>query len=160
MFARLGRWCYRRRWIVVIAWIVTLVVGFATLSAVGTASRSDFDLPNVESRRGSDILEEHFGGFGAGFGGSVVFRAEQGVDDPTVRSAMSEAFDDIAQLGGLEITSPYSPDGARQIAAQGTEAGKVAYASIELPSDITGEEATAPRTRRPRCRRTATGSAC
>jgi RND superfamily putative drug exporter len=143
VFARLGRWCYRRRWIVVIAWIVTLIVGFGTLSAIGTESRSEFDLPDVESKRGTDILEEHFGGFGAGFGGSVVFRADQGVDDPAVREAMTQAFDDIAQLGDLEITSPYTPEGARQIAAQGPEAGKVAYASIELPSDITGEEATA-----------------
>ena len=68
MFARLGRWCYRRRWMVVIAWIVTLVVGFTTLSALGTESL-EFGLPDVESKRGSDILDDHFGGFGAGFGG-------------------------------------------------------------------------------------------
>ena len=143
MFARLGRWCYRRRWLVVIAWIVTLIVGFSTLSALGTESRSEFGLPDVESKRGTDILEDHFGGFGAGFGGSVVFRAPQGVDDPSVRAAMTDSFDRIAQLGDLEITSPYIPEGARQIASQGPEAGQVAYASIDLPSDISGEEATA-----------------
>ena len=45
---------------------------------------------------------------GAGPGGTIVFRAEQGVDDPAVRSAMSELF---ARVGALEgtptVISPY-----------------------------------------------------
>jgi len=143
VFARLGRWCFRRRWIVVIAWVATLVIGFSSLSALGTETRSEFSLPDVESKRGADILDESFGGFGAGWGGSVVFHADQGVADPGVREEMSAAFDRIADLGGLNIISPYAPEGARQIAAEGPEAGKIAYASIELPSDVTQEEATA-----------------
>ena len=143
MFARLGRWSYRRRWIVVVAWVATLIIGFTTLSAVGTETRSEFELPDVESKRGSDILEENFGGFGAGWGGSVVFQAEDGVEDPAVRAEMSEAFDRIAALDGLNLVSPYTPEGARQIAVEGPEAGRIAYASIELPSDVTQEEATA-----------------
>jgi RND superfamily putative drug exporter len=143
VFARLGRWCFRRRWIVVIAWVATLLAGFAALSALGTETRSEFELPDVESKRGSDILEESFGGFGAGWGGSVVFRAEQGVEDPAVRDEMSAAFDRIGALGGLNLVSPYSPEGARQIAPEGPEAGRIAYAAIELPSDVTQEEATA-----------------
>jgi RND superfamily putative drug exporter len=142
VFARLGRWCYRRRWIVVIAWVATLIVGSAVLGVVGTSSRSDFDLPDVESRRGTDILDENFGGVGAGFGGSVVFEARQGVEDPQVRARMSEAFDRIAAIDGITVTSPYTPEGAQQIARQGDQAGKIAYASIELPSDSTQEEAT------------------
>jgi putative drug exporter of the RND superfamily len=142
VFARLGRWCYRRRWIVVIAWVATLIVGSAVLGVVGTSTRSDFDLPDVESRRGTDILDENFGGVGAGFGGSVVFEARQGVEDPQVRARMSEAFDRIAAIDGITVTSPYTPEGAQQIARQGDQAGKIAYASIELPSDSTQEEAT------------------
>jgi putative drug exporter of the RND superfamily len=143
VFARLGRWCFRRRWIVVIAWVATLIIGFATLSALGTETRSEFSLPDVESKRGADILDESFGGFGAGWGGSVVFHADQGVEDPAVREEMSAAFDRIADIGGLNMISPYTPEGARQIATEGSEAGQIAYAAIELPSDVTQEEATA-----------------
>jgi putative drug exporter of the RND superfamily len=143
VFARLGRWCHRHRWIVIGAWVATLVVGFVSLSAIGTESRSEFELPNVESKRGTDILDDHFGGVGAGFGGSVVFRADQGVDDPEVKAAMSAAFERIGRLPGVDVTSPYDPAGARQIAVQGPEAGRIAYASVELSNETTGEEATA-----------------
>ena len=57
MFARLGRWCYARRRLVVALWIGAVVVLGSVLGAVGTTSRSEFTLPDVESRRGVDILE-------------------------------------------------------------------------------------------------------
>ena len=113
MFARLGRWCYRRRWMVVIAWIVTLVVGFTTLSALGTESRSSSACP-TSSQAGPDILDDHFGGFGAGFGGSVVFRRRRGRRPDRARGHDRRALDRIAQLGDLEITSPYAREGARR----------------------------------------------
>ena len=141
MFARLGRFCFRRRWLVVVAWVAALVVGGAVLGAVGTSSRSGFELPDVESKRGTDILEDHFGGVGAGFGGSVVFAADQGVTDPQVEAAMSGAFDRIADIPGLTVTSPYTPVGAPQISAAGPEAGRIAYATIDLPPEVTQEEA-------------------
>jgi putative drug exporter of the RND superfamily len=141
VFARLGRFCFRRRWLVVVAWVAALVVGGAVLGAVGTSSRSGFELPDVESKRGTDILDDHFGGVGAGFGGSVVFAADQGVTDPEVEAAMSRAFDRIADIQGLTVTSPYTPEGARQISSAGPEAGRIAYATIDLPSEVTQEEA-------------------
>jgi RND superfamily putative drug exporter len=141
VFARLGRFCFRRRWLVVVAWVAALVFGGAALSGVGTSSRSGFELPDVESKRGTDILDEHFGGVGAGFGGSVVFAADQGVDDPEVEAAMSEAFERIADIPGLTVTSPYSDEGARQISPAGPEAGRIAYATIDLPPEVTQEEA-------------------
>jgi putative drug exporter of the RND superfamily len=141
VFARLGRFCFRRRWLVVIAWVAALVVGGAVLGAVGTSSRSGFELPDVESKRGTDILDAHFGGVGAGFGGSVVFAADQGVADPEVEAAMSRAFERIDDIPGLTVTSPYAPEGARQVSAAGPEAGRIAYATIDLPPDVTQEEA-------------------
>jgi RND superfamily putative drug exporter len=142
VFARLGRFCFRRRWLVVVAWVAALVVGGAVLGAVGTSSRSGFELPDVESKRGTDILDDHFGGVGAGFGGSVVFAADQGVTDPEVQAAMGRAFERIAQIPGLTVTSPYSPEGGRQISAAGPEAGRIAYATIDLPPEVTQEQAT------------------
>ena len=40
---------------------------------------------------GFDILDEHFGGQGTGITGTIVFQAEQGVDDPEVQAAMEDA---------------------------------------------------------------------
>src|SRR5690606_39808013 len=63
------------------------------------------ELPDVESRRGTEILEEAFGGKGAGATGSVVFRAEAGVHDPEVRAAMTSLFDEIESIEGLSVRS-------------------------------------------------------
>ncbi len=141
MFARLGRWCFRNRGKVAILWVVALVVGGAASGAIGTAYSSQFSLPDVESRRGFDILDEHFADSGAGGeGGTIVFRAEQGVTDPEVQQTMTAFFDEVSQIEQVTLVSPYTPEGAQQIAAQGPEAGRIAYAQIGLPRDITLEE--------------------
>ena len=64
----------------------------------GGAFRDEFNLPDVESKDGFDVLDEEFGGQGTGVVGTIVFRAEQGVDDPEVRRAMQELFADVEQI--------------------------------------------------------------
>ncbi|HSO50186.1 MAG TPA: MMPL family transporter, partial [Acidimicrobiia bacterium] len=121
-----------------------LIVGGVLANAViGTAYSTEFALPDVESRRGFDILDEHFAGSSAGGeGGTIVFRTEQGVTDPEVQAAMTEFFDAASQIEGITLVSPYSPEGAQQIASQGPEAGLIAYAQIGVSRDTTLEEAS------------------
>ncbi|MCU0268613.1 MAG: MMPL family transporter [Acidimicrobiales bacterium] len=140
MFARLGRWCYRHRRIVAAAWFVgVLLIGLLS-STVGSAFRSDMSMPDVESRRGFDIVDEQFGGLGSGFEGRIVFRAEQGVTDPAVQAAMTAYFEDVRGFGDVELTSPYDVP-AIQIASQGDEAGKIAYATVAVSRDMPQNEA-------------------
>ncbi|HLM65581.1 MAG TPA: MMPL family transporter, partial [Acidimicrobiales bacterium] len=138
MLSRLGRWCHDHRWLVVILWIVGLFLGNLVLRAAGGADTdADFSLPNVESKRGTDILEDNFGGQGAGFGGSIVFEADQGVDDPQVRSAMEHLFDQFRDIDGItRVASPYDEGGDRQIAAHGPNEGKIAFAQVDLDPDL------------------------
>ncbi|MGH9210838.1 MAG: MMPL family transporter [Acidimicrobiales bacterium] len=134
MFARLGRWCHDHRWWVVGIWIAALFVGNGILTAAGGAqTNADFSLPDVESSRGTDILEDSFGGQGAGFGGSIVFRAEDGVDDAQVQQEMEAIFADVAAVDGIaRVGSPYEPGGERQIATEGPDAGNIAYAPVDF----------------------------
>jgi putative drug exporter of the RND superfamily len=114
-----------------------LVFGFAVSGAVGNAFRDEFNLPDVESKTGFDILDDNFGGQGTGVIGTVVFHADQGVDDPEVEAAMQALFDNAAQLDDVTgVESPYSGEGAQQIASEGPEAGRIAYANVEMPDDI------------------------
>ncbi len=143
MFAHLGRWCHdHRRWVLGI-WIITLVVGGVVVGVLGTESRSEFTLPDVESRRGVEILEDSFGGAGAGQSGTLVFQADQPVTDPAVRAPMEDLFDQVRAIDGVTLASPYDDDGARRIATQGPDASEIAYAEVELPQDTTYEESLA-----------------
>lgn len=140
MFARLGTWCYRRRRAVAVLWVLAAVVLGGVSSALGTESRDEFSLPDVESRSGFDILNDEFGGQGAGITGSIVFVAEQGVDDPEVKAAMEALFAELDERGDLVVASPYAEGGQLQVAPEGDLAGKLAYAEVEMPDDISFEE--------------------
>jgi RND superfamily putative drug exporter len=130
---------------VALAWLGVLVLGGILANAViGSAYSTEFGLPEVESRRGFDILDEHFAGSSVGGeGGTIVFRAEQGVADPEVQAAMTEFFEEAAAIEGITVVSPYTPEGGLQIASQGPEAGLIAYAQIGISRDTTLEEASA-----------------
>ena len=54
---------------------------------------------------------------------------------------MTAPFDEIESIEGLSVTSPYEPEGVLNVAAEGELAGEVAFAEVELPADITVEEA-------------------
>ena len=137
MFRRLANWCHDRRRLVVGLWLLALVGGGALSGVIGTQFRTEFNLPNVESRAGLDLLEKEFGGGAGGQGGTIVFQSERPVTDPAVEKPMTELFDTVATMPDVEgVVSPYSEDGARQIAPLGEQAGKIAYAEVKLDEDI------------------------
>ena len=141
MFVRLGTWCHNRRKTVVVLWVAALFVLGGVSSAIGTDFKEDFNGPDVESQTGFDILNEHFGGQGAGLTGTIVFRAEQGVDDPEVQAGMEELFARFDARDDMTVASPYAEGGEHQVARQGREAGRIAYADIEMPEDTTWADA-------------------
>jgi RND superfamily putative drug exporter len=143
LFVALGRWCYRNRGKVALMWLGAFVLGGFLTKVVGTAYSTQFSLPDVESRRGFDILDQYFADSSAsGEGGTIVFHADQGVTDPAVQAAMTDFFDAAAKIEGITLVSPYSPQGAEQIATLGPEAGHIAFAQIGVSRDITLEKAT------------------
>ncbi|MDA0350633.1 MAG: hypothetical protein O3A10_00295 [Chloroflexi bacterium] len=100
MLASLGRWSFKNPWLVLASWVVVLVAVFGSVATFGTAFSSAFEIPDSESRRGFDVLDSNFGGFGSGQTGSIVFRTdpdlEGGVANPEVRAAMERLFADAA----------------------------------------------------------------
>ena len=141
MFARLGRWCFRNKWQTVAGWVVLLVgMSIVGQGLVGASYNGEFTIPASESSSGFDVLGEYFPGQGSGGQvGNIVFKAEQGVDDPAVVSEMTALFDEVGAIDGVSLTSPYSDFGAGQI----NGSRDVAYAQLNLDADVDQTESAA-----------------
>ncbi|HET9443615.1 MAG TPA: MMPL family transporter [Acidimicrobiales bacterium] len=142
MLGRFGRWCHNRRGLVLVLWVV-LFVGLGGLSsATGSGFSTEFTPPDVESARGLELIDEHFGGQGGGDGGTIVFRTETGtVNDPDVKEAMEPFFEAVGELDSLEVASPYAPGGEGQISRAGPETDRIAFARVDPADEVSVEEA-------------------
>jgi putative drug exporter of the RND superfamily len=138
MFVRIGRWCHDHRKLVVVLWIAAMFLGNGVAGAVGDGYRQDFSLNGFESTDGFTLVEERFDdGSGSPQSGQIVFKAERGVDDPTVKAEMEALFAEVAGLDGVvAVQSPYAPGGQFQVSNQGAEPGTIAFATVNLPEDI------------------------
>lgn len=134
MFQAMGRWCYRNYWYAIGAWIAAVaLLGVISTTIVGSAYNGEFSIPESQSADGFALIEEHYPDLGAsGFMGSIVFRAEQGVDDPEVMAAMQELFEFAEGIDGVAVTTPYELMGAVQINDDRT----VAYAELSLDASL------------------------
>ena len=138
IWGRLARFSFRRHWLVLGAWVAIVAAIFALVGAIGSPSGETFSVPDSESKSGFDTLDVYFDGFGSGASGTIVFVADEGVDDPEVVAAMTEMFEAADEIEGVTITSPYSPEGQSRglVATEGELAGKVAYAQVSLSDEI------------------------
>ena len=145
MLANLARFCFRKRKIVLGAWIALLLTSGFLQAKPGADYRTEFGLPSSESQKGFKVLEDNFGSSGGSFAAQFVFQAQQGVNDPAVKAAMETFFATAGKLKGLTVTSPYTAPGALQVARQGELADKLAYADVALDSDLSQQDLLAYR---------------
>jgi len=138
MFSRLGTRCHDHRKMVLILWIVALFASNGIAGAIGDAYRQDFSLDGFESTEGFDLVETRFDdGSGSPVSGQIVFEAEQAVGDADVQAAMEDMFAAVAEIDDVtSVQSPYAPGGEIQISNRGEAAGRIAYATVNLPEDI------------------------
>jgi RND superfamily putative drug exporter len=127
MLERLARWCYRRRWLVLIAWIVAFVGSGILGSRFAGENANNFELPKSESQEVFTLLEAKFGGF-ADDGARIVLQADRGFSDPGVRLEVGALLADVRKAPVvIGVSSPY------QLGGGGISPdGKVAFASIQL----------------------------
>jgi putative drug exporter of the RND superfamily len=124
----LTRWTIAHRRTVVLAWIAALVGAIAVSSWAGSRYSSDFSLPNTDSERAVELLQERFPAQ-AGDSDQIVFRSRTGlVTDPSVRQAVEPMLERIADLPRVtDVVSPYETSGdGRAISQDGT----IAFATV------------------------------
>jgi RND superfamily putative drug exporter len=130
MLPKLATWCYRRRRLVVVGWIVLLIgVNVLAKTAGGDLIKS-FSLPGSESQQAFDVMKDNFAQ--GGDTGYLVFKskAPAGVQSP-------EAFNTIEnklapqlrkQKNVSSVLTPYEPGGSAFFSSD----GKIAYAEIQF----------------------------
>jgi len=111
VLVRLARFCYRRRWLVLGIWVALLVVLNIASGAIGTNYHTEFNQPDSESKQVQDALTAGGNEADAGFPASIVFSADQGNQDPTVKATMTQFFDQVKAMDGVNLISPYDPEG-------------------------------------------------
>jgi RND superfamily putative drug exporter len=128
MLERLARWCYNRRRLVLVLWIVGfLAFGFLGKALDGGYANST-KLPGSDAVAGYDLLKARFPQQ-AGDSVRVVFKADHGIDDPSVRPRVEALLAELSHQPHVsETTSPYSPQGARNISPDRT----IAFGGIQL----------------------------
>jgi putative drug exporter of the RND superfamily len=128
MLERVARWSYRRRWTMLGIWVAALIGSGFLASSIGGEYSNDFSLPGAESQEAYDLLLDRFPAF-AGDTADIVIQADDGLTDPQVQSALEGLFADVAELDHvLAIESPYTEEGARQIAPD----GQIGYATVRF----------------------------
>jgi putative drug exporter of the RND superfamily len=136
MLARIARFCYHRRLLVVGFWVAAIVAMSAGSAAVGTNYRTEFRLPDSESKAGFSILNDEYGGAG-GFTGTFVYKAEKGLDNPEIKASIEKMVEEAGKIEGVaSVISPYSQEGATQVSAAGPLAGKVAFARVQMKDNL------------------------
>uniref|UniRef100_A0AAU2VU01 MMPL family transporter n=1 Tax=Streptomyces sp. NBC_00008 TaxID=2903610 RepID=A0AAU2VU01_9ACTN len=140
---RIGRFAFRRRWLVVLLWAV--VLGAVGAGAAGTSGSADsgFTLPGTESQRAFDLLGEKFPAANAeGASARVVLRAPDG---QKISGAENKAAAEAALKGlkdsSLRIGQVSDPFATKAVSADGT----TAYAQVNYTAaaaDLTDADHT------------------
>jgi putative drug exporter of the RND superfamily len=130
MLPKLAAWCYRRRRLVVVAWIVLLVgVNVLAKSAGGDLVKS-LSLPGTESQRAFDVMKNDFRQ--SGDTGYLVFKSKtsDGVQSPAVFNEIEKTLapELRKEKHVVSITTPYEPGGSAFVSKDGS----IAYAAIQF----------------------------
>jgi putative drug exporter of the RND superfamily len=134
---RFASWTTSHRKTVIFGWIAALIVVGMIAGSVGSAFTEDFKLPASDSKEALDLLEERFPAQ-SGEAAQLVFKADAGVESPTIERKMTAVFAELAQFPHVsEVASPYDAEGNG--AAAISDDGKIAYATVQfdvINSDI------------------------
>ena len=131
LLVRLADWSYRRRRRVLLLWIVVLFATVFGAGAFGGSYHFTFTTPGSDSKKAQDLLERGFAAR-AGDDVNVVFQTQQGktVDDPAVQAAIGDILDQFGKQPHVSaVVSPYTDEGARQIAPDHAPSRTARFAS-------------------------------
>lgn len=137
---KMGRFAFRRRPFVALAWIALLVLAGVGAASASTATSSSFSIPGTEAQKAFDLLDERFPGAAAdGATARVVFKAPEGerMTDSGHREEVEKVVDGLKSGAGADqIASVVDPYAGKAVSRDGT----TAYAQVSYK--VSGMELT------------------
>ncbi len=123
----LGRWCFRHRWTVVVAWIIAAVAATAVHAALGSAYTDNFSLPHTQSSEAVALLQRNAPKV-SGDTDELVVETQRGtVDSAAVRSRLDALLARVRKLPGVTVIgSPYEAGNGSQV----SPSKRIAFATI------------------------------
>ncbi|MET9516777.1 MMPL family transporter [Streptomyces sp. NPDC002994] len=136
----MGRFAFRRRPFVALAWVALLVLAGVGAASASTATSSSFSIPGTEAQKAFDLLDERFPGAAAdGATARVVFKAPEG-ERMTDAGHREEVEGVVAGLksgsGADQIASIVDPYAGKALSRDGT----TAY--VQVSYKVSGMELT------------------
>ena len=110
MIARLGQWCFRFRWVVLVGWVGLVAAGIVSAGPVFGSLTDGTNLRDVESVEGYEALNA-----GSDSGGSVVGLIDRvDAQNPAVRHAVTRIMPVLSATANVKrVDSPYAPNLSR-----------------------------------------------
>ncbi|NUS73940.1 MAG: MMPL family transporter [Corynebacteriales bacterium] len=111
MTTRLGKFCFRHRWWLLLAWLLAMVVGVLSAGPLFASMEDNDSLNGMESVTAQKVLDK-----GSDEDGGITALYEQ-VDAPAVHETVAETANEIAGFKGVkEVDAPAISDDRRGIA--------------------------------------------
>ncbi|MBT2491743.1 MMPL family transporter [Streptomyces sp. ISL-96] len=137
---KMGRFAFRRRPFVALAWVALLVLAGVGAASASTATSSSFSIPGTEAQKAFDLLDERFPGAAAdGATARVVFKAPEGerMTDAGHREEVEKVVGGLKSGAGADqIASVVDPYAGKALSRDGT----TAYAQVSYK--VSGMELT------------------
>ena len=131
----LGRFCARRHWWVVLAWLVVVAALLLLRNAFGGEFVNDYTVTGSQSSTGLAVLDKDFPQQG-GYAGQIVFHTDSGaVSDKA--DVINTAMSNVAKLPDvIRSSSPFATANSSQVSKNGVTAyGTVAWDVVPASLD-------------------------
>jgi RND superfamily putative drug exporter len=125
LLERLGGFCARRHWIIIVAWVIVLGVLLGANQKWGGTYVNNYTVSGTDSANGQNRLNSHYPQQG-GYAGQIVFQARSGTVSQQ-QKAVNQATSNVAGLAHvIKAVSPFSSASSGAVSKN----GKIAYASV------------------------------
>ena len=129
----LARFCYRRRKLIVVFWVLALFGMNMLAGGIGNNFTTNFNAPNTESNRAMNLIQASFRGV-AGDGVQVVMEGSPSMNDPAVKTQVASLLAALERVPHVTtVSNPYTTPGTI------SKSGTIALATGQLdrrPQDI------------------------